>query len=334
MPKSLKQKKICGPANRRVVVLAYDNLCLFEFGIATEFFALSRPELDVPWYDCVIASVEPGDLRATGGVRVIADAGLDALQDAGTVIIPGWKGFDVPVPEELCAALVAAHRSGARLLSICSGVVVLAAAGLLDGRRATTHWRYSSRLACDYPQVQQVADVLYVDEGDVLSSAGSAAGIDLCLHLVRRDYGSAIANTVARRLVVPPHRDGGQAQYVQQPVLVPRETAAFGELFDWLRDNLARPLSIARMAQRLAMSERTFVRRFRDTAGCSPGDWLVQARVERARFLLETCDESMDQLAQSCGFGSAATLRHHFRKRLGVRPSDYRRRFRHSHPAN
>lgn len=317
-----------GPSNRRVVILAYDGLCLFEFGIATEFFALPRPELDVPWYDCRTASTDGQRLHAAAGVSVAVDAGLEALRDVGTIVLPGWKGVTVPVPPSLCAALVEAHARGARILSICSGVFVLAAAGLLDGRRATTHWRYTETLATAYPQVQVVPDVLYVDEGDVLTSAGSAAGIDMCLHLVRRDYSADVANTVARRLVVPPHRDGGQAQFVERPVPVVREAQAFGELFDWLQANLQQTLTVSQLAQRVMMSERTFVRRFREASGVAPGEWLARARVQRACEILESSDQSIDRVAVDCGFGTAATLRHHFRKRLGVRPTVYRERFR------
>ena len=309
-------------------MLVYDGLCLFEFGIATEIFALPRPELDVPWYNCTVAAVERREVAATGGVRITADAGLEVLSTAGTIVVPGWQGVTAPVPEALCVAMRAAHAAGARILSICSGVYVLAAAGLLNGRRATTHWRYCDELARAYPEVQVAPDVLYVDEGEILTSAGSAAGIDLCLHLVRRDYGSEIVNTVARRLVVPPHRDGGQAQYVPQPVPVDHQAKAMGKLFDWLTRNLAKPITVAQMARRVSMSERTFVRRFVEATGSAPGQWLIQARVQRARELLETTNQSMDRVAQASGLGTAATLRHHFRRHLNVRPVVYRERFR------
>ncbi|MFZ2870855.1 DJ-1/PfpI family protein, partial [Zavarzinia sp.] len=186
-----------------VVALAYDGLCTFEFGLAVEVFGLPRPEMGPDWYRFAVASVDPGPLRATGGVRLLVDGGLEMLDQAGTIIVPGWRGADVPVPEALREALRRAAGRGARLLSICSGVFVLAAAGLLEGRRATTHWRYAARLAAAYPAIMVDADVLYVDEGQVLTSAGSAAGLDLCLHLVRRDFGAEAANRVARRLAVP-----------------------------------------------------------------------------------------------------------------------------------
>src|SRR6476619_90290 len=197
------------PANRLVVALAYDGLCTFEFGVAVEIFGLARPEMGENWYRFRVAAIEPGPLAAAGGIRVESDGGPSLIERAGTIIVPGWRGADAPVPQRLLKALRRAHKRGARLLSFCSGVFVLAATGLLDGRRATTHWRYSAALARAYPEVTVVPDVLYIDEGNVLTAAGSAAGIDLSLHLVRRDWGAAAANSVARRLVVPCHRDGG-----------------------------------------------------------------------------------------------------------------------------
>jgi AraC family transcriptional regulator, transcriptional activator FtrA len=201
------------PENRRVVALAYDGLCTFEFGVAVEIFGLDRPEMGDDWYSFRVAAIEPGPLRAAGGIRVTTDGGLGLIERAGTIVVPGWRGADEPVPARVIKALRRAHAKGARLLSFCSGVFVLAATGLLDGKRAVTHWRYAERLARAYPRIAVVPDVLYMDEGSVLTAAGSAAGIDLSLHLIRRDWGVAAANSVARRLVVPAHRDGGQAQF-------------------------------------------------------------------------------------------------------------------------
>ena len=265
-------------------------------------------------------------MRGQYGLRIIADGGIDRLLDAGTIIIPGWKGLDVPVPARVLDALREAHARGARLLSICSGSVVLAATGLLDGRRATTHWRYAAALQCMYPRIKIDPAVLYVDEGQILTSAGSAAGLDLCLHLVRRDHGHEVANQVARRLVIPPQRDGGQAQFVERPVHK-REESALSNVIDGMQRRLASPHSIASLAAMAAMSERSFIRRFRETTGMSPGDWLVSARVDRARELLEATSLSVDTIAAECGFGSAITLRHHFRRKLGISPSAYRTRF-------
>ncbi|WP_207906782.1 transcriptional regulator FtrA [Luteibacter rhizovicinus] len=312
--------------NPLVMALVYDGLCNFEFACAAEVFGLPRPELDASWYRFETCATESGPLRAAYGMRIAADHGLSRLPEAGTIIVPGWKGIDVPVPPALIRALRAAHERGARLVSICSGAFVLAATGLLDGRRATTHWRYADALRTRYPAIEVDADVLYVDEGQVMTSAGSAAGLDLCLYLVRRDHGPAIANAVARRLVVPPHREGGQAQFVERPVAT-RERDAMSSVLDYMQRHAVEPLTIAALASRATMSERTFLRRFRQATGETPGDWLVKARLERARELLETTSLSMDRIAQQSGFGTSMTLRHHFRERLGASPTSYRARF-------
>jgi AraC family transcriptional regulator, transcriptional activator FtrA len=316
------------PARRTVVVLAYDGLCTFEFGCAVEVFGLPRPELGPSWYRCVVAGIEPGPLRATGGIRVEVDGGLELLTQAGTVLVPGWRGIDAPVPDRLVAGLRAAHAAGARIASLCSGAFVLAAAGLLDGRRATTHWRYAQMLVSRYPAITFVPDVLYVDEGTVLTAAGSAAALDLCLHLVRRDHGPKLANAVARRLVLPAHRQGGQAQYVEAPV--PRERASGARLsavLDRVRAEPDAPWSVARLAAEAALSPRALHRHFKAATGESPGDWLVSARLARARDLLEGSRMPVPEVAAACGFGSAASLRHHFRTRLGTSPAAYRMQF-------
>lgn len=313
--------------NPLVVVLAYDGLCTFEFGIAVEIFALPRPEMGEEWYRFAVAGVDPGELRATGGFRLVVDGGLELLSEAGTIIVPGWRGADVPVPAALCEQLVAAHRRGARILSICSGVFVLAAAGLLDNRQATTHWRYTDLLQQRYPAIMVTPDVLYIDNGDVLTSAGSAAGIDLCLHLVRRDYGSVAANRVARRLVVSPHRDGGQAQFIQQAVPVAYEGHRLGALFDYLHARLAEPHTVESLAKFVGMSPRTFLRRFNATTGKTPAQWLLHARLSRSQDLLENSQLSIERIAEEVGFGSVATMRHHFKNQLSTTPAAYRRGF-------
>lgn len=317
------QRRISPPRNRRVAALVYDGLCGFEFACAAEVFGLARPELGPGWYRFETCAAERGTMRGQHGLRIVADGGLDRLVDAGTIIIPGWKGLDVPVPARVLDALREAHARGARLLSICSGSVVLAAAGLLDGRRATTHWRYAAALQRMYPLVTIDPAVLYVDEGQILTSAGSAAGLDLCLHLVRRDHGANVANQVARRLVIPPHRDGGQAQFVERPVHK-RGGSALAKVIDMMQRQLGEPHSTASLADMAAMSERSFMRHFKETTGMSPGDWLISARVDRAREMLESTALSIDTIADECGFGSAITLRHHFRRKLGVSPSAYR----------
>ncbi len=312
----------------RVVTLAYDGLCTFEFGVSVEVFGLPRPEMGHDWYRHTVAGVEPGPMRAAGGLTVTVEGGLSLLADADLIVIPGWRSIDAPVPEPLIAALRNAHARGARLMSLCSGVRVLAATGLLDGRRATTHWRYIGTIGELHPTVTLLPNVLYVDEGDVLSAAGSAAGIDLCLHIVRKDYGSEAANTVARRLVVPPHRDGGQAQFIQAPVARARESPRLSTLFDWIRERLHDDLSIAILAQRAGMSPRTLQRRFEETTGLGPGEWVLQERMARAKALLEAEPTTkLDDIATATGFGSPSTLRHHFRTRFGSTPNTYRRQF-------
>jgi AraC family transcriptional activator FtrA len=314
--------------NRLVVALAYDRLSTFEFGIAVEIFGLPRPEMGPEWYRFAVCAVEAGPLRAIGGFQIMADGGLELLEQADTIVIPGWRGASVePVPPTLIDALRQAHARGTRLMSICSGVFVLAATGLLADKRATTHWHYAEQLAATYPDIKVEPDVLYVDEGTVLTSAGSAAGIDLCLHVVRADFGPEIANRLARRLVVPPHREGGQAQFIERPVPQAREGMRFAPLFDRMRARLADEQPIAELAAEAGMSVRTFLRRFKAATGMPPGEWLLTERLVRARELLETTRFSIESIADVTGFGSAATLRHHFRTRLGISPAAYRSRF-------
>ena len=312
----------------RVAVLAYDGLCTFEFGVAYEVFGLPRPEMGPRWYRYAVCGVEPGPLRALGGLTVVADHGLDVLADCDLVVVPGWRAIDAPVPDALVTTLRAAHARGARLMSLCSGVAVLAAVGLLAGRRATTHWRYVAGVALCYPAIRFDPDVLYVDEGDVLTAAGSAAGVDLCLHVVRKDFGPEAANMVARRLVVPPHREGGQAQFIKAPVLRDREAARLAPLIDALRERPGEPLCLAGLAARAGLSLRTFQRRFAAATGLPPGEWLTVERLRLARDLLERPGPvSLADVAAATGFGSLAVMRHHFRARLGTSPATYRRSF-------
>lgn len=321
-----KPPKRSGPANRSVVALVYDGLCTFEYGIAVEMFGLARPEFS-SWYEFASCAVDRGPMHAAGGIRVQADGGMERLAKAGTIIVPGWRGAQAEPPPALLDALRAAHKRGARLLSFCSGVFVLAAAGLLDGLTATTHWRYADALAARYPKIRIEPDVLYVDEGNVLTSAGSAAAIDLSLHLIRRDFGPQIANQVARRAVVPTHRDGGQAQFIPAPLQ--EQGAALGKLLEWMRRHLDEPLPLSLLAERARMSERTLLRRFEEATGGSPKQWLTHERLARARDLLEGSDLAVEQIADACGFGSADTLRHHFRRHLKLSPARYRERFAH-----
>jgi len=260
-----------------IAALAYPGMAPFELAIAIEVFGLERPELDVAcWYTVEVCAVDPGEQPAVGGITLAVRHGLDRLSQADTMIIPGWP-VDQPVPEALSAAVRRGHQRGSRVVSICSGAFVLAAAGLLDGRRAATHWQYAERLARTYPAVDVDREVLYVDDGDVLTSAGSAAGIDLCLHLIRRDHGAAVANQVARRLVVPAHRDGGQSQYVERPVAVGND-ARIHKVIAWLEHSLTEPVTIGALARRAHLSERHFTRRFREVTGQSPIEWLLARR--------------------------------------------------------
>lgn len=311
----------------RVVVLAYDGLCTFEFGVAVEIFGLPRPEMGESWYRFAVAGVDEGELRATGGIRILADGDLSLLERADLILVPGWRGIDAAVPDALCDALRRASARGCQLLSICSGVFVLAATGLLDRRKATTHWRYIEALKTRYPAIDVVEDVLYQDEGDILTSAGSAAGIDLCLHVVRRDYGMEAANRVARRLVIPPHRDGSQTQQLNRPVAQLRESQRLGQLFDFLHQHLALAHTVDSLARRVGMSQRTFLRRFQDATGTTPTRWLLNERLLRAKDYLENSKLSIDSIAEQTGFGQAATLRHHFRQHYALSPARYRKQF-------
>ena len=314
------------PTPGTVAILAYDGLCTFEFGIAVEIFGLPRPEFDFPWYEHRIVAVDEGPMRAMGGIHVLADGGMELLADARTIIIPGWRDRSATVPAALIAALRQAHARGARLLSICSGVFVLAATGLLDGRGATTHWRYTAELAERFPGILVDPDVLYVDSGQLITSAGSAAGIDACLHLVARDFGTQVANCVARRLVMSPQRSGGQAQFIPTPVS-PTPRSDLSRVMQWARERLHEPLEVRDLASEAAMSERTFLRRFSEASGQSPKTWLQHERLGRARELLESSDQNTEQIAERCGYRSVESFRVAFRTVVGVPPSVYRERF-------
>lgn len=309
-----------------VVALAYDGLCTFEFSIAAELLGLTRPEFD-EWYQFRVARVDHGPMRAKGGLTVNAPHGLRILSQAGTIVIAGWKGIDVVAPERLLRALRRAHSEGARLVAICSGSHVLAQAGLLDGLRATTHWLYADHLAANFPNIDVDPDVLYVDEGQVLTSAGSAAGIDVCLHLITRDFGAAAANIVARRVVVPPHRDGGQKQFVSTPISPDPVEQSIARMQDSVRARLTDRHDVESMARLAKMSQRTFARRFKATSGTTPHRWLQAERVQLAKSLLETSGMSLDEIADRTGFADAQLLRLHFKRSVGTPPSAYRRAF-------
>jgi AraC family transcriptional activator FtrA len=309
-----------------VVVLAYDRLCTFEFGCAVEVFALERPELQVDWYDFAVCAIEPGPIRAAGGIEVSAPYAPELLERADTIVIPGWRDADETPPQALLDAIRTAHARGARLCSICSGVFVLAAAGLLDGKQATTHWRYADKLARRYPRIEVLEDDLYVDIGQIITAAGSAAGLDMLLHLVRRDFGAHVGNQVAQRLVVAPHRDGGQAQFLPRP-MAHDEKGRLSKLMDWLRRHPEQDHSVKSMAGRAAMSPRTLQRQFLEATGMGPIEWLTRERIALVKDLLEVQDLPLSQVAEKAGFGSEESLRHHFRRIAATTPGAYRRQF-------
>jgi AraC family transcriptional activator FtrA len=318
--------------SHHVAILAYDRLCTFEFGCAVELFALERPELGVDWYSYAVCAVEAGPLRAAGGLTVQAPHGLDALDGADTIVIPGWRDADEAPPPALLEALRRAHARGARLCSICSGAFVLAHAGLLDGRRATTHWRHVDSLATHFPAIAIGHGMLYVEDGNIVTSAGSAAGLDMLLHLVRSDFGAGIANRVAQRLVIPAHRDGDQAQLVARP-LPQSDADPIARTMDWARENLRAAHTLASMAEQARMGVRTFQRHFKERTGASPLDWLVRERVMLAAQLLETRPAlGIEAVADLAGLGSPESLRRHFRSHGLPSPARYRRQHGESRP--
>ncbi|MEU8794454.1 helix-turn-helix domain-containing protein [Streptomyces sp. NPDC048643] len=308
---------------RSVALAVTDGMLHFELSIAHEVFGSAPDAVTVPWYDLSLCGP---DIVSFGRFRLQPDHGLDRLQDADTVIVPGLADVDVAPPAELVDAVRLAHQRGARVASLCTGAFVLAAAGLLNGKRATTHWAHTEALAARYPGVDVDPDVLYVDNGTVLTSAGKAAAMDLCLHLVRSDYGSSTANTVARRLVVPPHRAGGQAQFVTAPV-PDREGHPLTALFPWIIERLDQPLSVEDLARQARLSSRQLGRHFRTATGTTPLQWLLAQRIRHAQELLEKTDDSIDAIATATGMGTSTTLRRHFNRTLGVPPDTYRRTF-------
>lgn len=322
---------------KRVTVALYDQLHIFELGIALEVLESVARE-GHPGYEISFWPWDRGTLRTVSGLRLrppaseggVAPVGLRTESDPAadhTILLPGWRDIDEAPPQRAIERLVAAWEAGARLVSVCSGAFVLAATGLLDGRRATTHWRYAAELARRFPDVRVEPNVLYVADDRLMTSAGSSAGIDLCLHLVRLDYGVEIANRVARRLVMAPHREGGQAQFVETPLDTSSEPGALAELMRWVRTHLTADHDVASMAARIHVSPRTLSRWFLERTGIPPIRWLTQQRVELARRCLETTDATVSQIALDVGFGSDQLLRHHFRRLVGTTPTTYRRKF-------
>jgi transcriptional regulator GlxA family with amidase domain len=310
-----------------VALVVFDQVPPFEMAVPCEVFGIDRSDMGVPNYRLIVCAAEEGPLRTKAGFGIEVSFGLSDLHQAQTVVVPAWRDVEETPPAALLEALRRSYRRGVRIVSLCSGAFVLAAAGLLDGRRATTHWMYADAFAKRFPAIEVDPAVLYVDEGQILTSAGTAAGIDLCLYLVRQDYGAEVANVFARRMVVPPHRDGGQAQYVQAPVALGPSEGPLTETLEWACANLEEPLTVERMAAHARMSARTFARRFREVTGTTPLKWLLNQRILAAQRQLETSDVPVEWIAQNCGFGTSATLRFHFRRIVGVSPTDYRKTF-------
>ncbi len=308
----------------RVAVLALDGVVDFELGVAAELFCLQRPYLQ-QFYEGYICGAQVGHICSQAGLSIQIDRGIDALTGAHMVVVPAYRDFSEPPAGPVIAALQAASAAGSRMVSLCTGAFALGAAGLLDGKSATTHWLYAERFEQQFPAARYQDNVLYVAQGNVATSAGSAAGIDLGLHLIAEDFGAEAAHRVARRMVVAPHREGGQAQYIERAM--PRQPAGLASVMDWARTSLSAGVGVSSMAAKAHMSRRTFDRQFRKLTAQSPKQWLIGERVVRAKELLETTRQSIETVAQYAGFGSAMLLRHHFRDRLGISPALYRRRF-------
>jgi transcriptional regulator GlxA family with amidase domain len=313
---------------RSVAAIVGEHVAAFELGILSQVFGLDRSDDGLPTYEFSLCGIRPGRRPTTSGWDVHVTHTLATAATADVVAVPAWPALDAPLDRAIARVLRDAVDRGARVLSVCTGAFALAGAGVLDGRRATTHWQFCDRFAGSFPRVRLAPDVLYVEDGPVLTSAGAAAGLDACLHLVRRAHGTATANALARRMVLPAHRSGGQAQYIESPLASERRVGDLAPVLDWIVDNLDRPLTVDEMASEALMSPRTFARRFRATTGTTPNSWLLEQRLARAESLLERTDLRVDEIASRSGFGAADTLRHHFVRRRQVPPSAYRASFR------
>ncbi|WP_410871760.1 GlxA family transcriptional regulator [Nocardia sp. A7] len=310
-----------------VSVLAYDGMTAFETGIVVEVFGLTWPDISQPWYELKICTETPDPVRVIGGATLSSPHGLAEFAAADTVVVPSVADPRAPTSPALIDALRHAHSNGSRIVSICSGAFALAAAGLLDGRRATTHWRYADLLRERYPLVEVDPEPLYTDEGDILTSAGCAAGLDLALHLVRNDLGASVANAVARRLVIQPHRTGGQAQYIEAPMPPEPLDAPIARSLSWALEHLADPIGVPDLARVAGLSPRTYLRHFVRETGSTPSKWLIAQRIQAALAMLETGDAPIEEIATAAGFATPVTFRHHFAKAVRTSPSAYRRTF-------
>jgi AraC family transcriptional regulator, transcriptional activator FtrA len=312
---------------RTVAAVVDQGALTFDFAIPCEVFGVDRSDIASPWYEFLVVAAGERRVRTQTGFVIEAPLGLDALDRADTIVVPGWSSTDVDPSDDLIAALRGAHRRGARIVSICTGAFVLAASGLLDGRRATTHWMYAGDLQARYPRVELDPSVLYVADGTIMTSAGTAAGIDLCLQIVTADYGADVAATVSRRMLMPLHRSGGQAQYVDTPVPQARGDE-MTELLAWAVTRIPAGLSVGDLARRAAVSPRTLTRRFRQATGLAPGEWLQGERLRLARRLLETSDDPIERVARHAGYDTPVAMRAQFARRLRTSPRAYRRTFR------
>ncbi|PSK91725.1 AraC family transcriptional regulator with amidase-like domain [Murinocardiopsis flavida] len=332
MASALGERESKGTEGIRTVVPVLADSPLFELAVPCEVFGKERFDLDPRWYELTLCATAPGPQNGPGGLRLEVDAGVEALDDADLVVVPACRMPDYRPPEDLLAGLRAAHARGARIAAVCSGAFVLAEAGLLDGKEATTHWMYAEELRRRHPRVLLVEDALYVDTGSVLTSAGTAAGIDLCLHIVRSDFGAAVAADVGRRMVAAPHREAGQSQYAPDPPPRSGVESGLAPVLDWAVERLHEPLTVPQLAGRAGMSLRTFGRHFARETGVTPLAWLNRQRLAKARELLETTDLSVDAVAQRSGLGGGDLLRQHFHRHLGSTPAAYRRTFRSGPP--
>ncbi|RJT39364.1 helix-turn-helix domain-containing protein [Mesorhizobium waimense] len=310
-----------------IAAIAFDGISPFHLSVPCLVFGTDRTRLGLPRFDFRVCAMEQGAIHTDAGLMIAVPHGLAALEDADIVIVPSWRELEDPLPPALTEALGRAHRRGALIVGLCLGTFAIAAAGLLAGRRATTHWAYTDQLQALHPDIILDADVLYVDEGDIVTSAGVAAGLDCCLHIVRARYGAEIALRLARHIVLSPHRQGGQAQFIERPVAKTPTADRFAQALDQVRKTLGEAHSLDSVADAAGLTRRTFTRRFQKSNGTSFGDWLTDQRLALAQRLLEATDKSMDMVAFEAGFGSATSLRQHFAARLRTSPMQYRREF-------
>ncbi|MFV0672505.1 GlxA family transcriptional regulator [Variovorax sp. tm] len=315
------------PAAETVAVVAFDGISPFHLSVPCMVFGEDRTDAGASRFRVQVCASEPGELRTNAGFSLVVPHGLEAIRRARIVVVPSWRDDCSAAPPALIRALQAAHRRGATVMGLCLGAFVLAEAGLLDGRPATTHWKLATAFAKQYPKVRLQPEVLYVEDGNVLTSAGTAAGIDCCLHLLRVRYGAETANRAARRMVVAPHRQGGQAQYIEQPVPAAAERDRLAPLLEWLGRHLDRPHDLDDLARRALMSRRNFTRRFRESTGTTVGQWMQNQRLALAQRLLETTDHPVERIATGAGFGSAVSLRKHFVSAFKLSPTAYRQQF-------